>query len=111
MFHRSHHSQGLGLFSKPANAFRASGWSLNQFDPDGLRYVTTISVRVHWLVAAVCLVELVYRPHYGALTYGSYMLLFLAPGFNGFLHHRLRSNRPITWPWLLSQFAMDLFLN
>ncbi len=34
----SHHSRGLQLVEKMANAFRTTDWTLNQFDPDGLRY-------------------------------------------------------------------------
>ena len=33
------------LVAKLAKAFRVTGSTLIQFDPDGLRYVTTISVR------------------------------------------------------------------
>ncbi len=107
----SYHSRGLQLVEKMANAFRTTDWTLNQFDPDGLRYVTAISVRARWLVAALCLVQLVYRPHYGVAIYGAYVLIFLAlTGFNGYLHYRLRTNRPITWRWLLALNAMDVFL-
>ena len=99
------------LVAKLAKTFRVTGWTLIQFDPDGLRYVTTISVRAHWLIAALALVELVYRPHYGVATYSAYVLLFLTLiGFSGYLHCLLRSNRPITWRWLLALNAMDVFL-
>ena len=99
------------LVAKLAKAFRVTDGTLIQFDPDGLRYVTTISVRVHWLIAALSLVELVYRPHYGVARYGAYVLIFLTLiGFSGYLHYLLRSNRPITWRWLLALNAMDVFL-
>ena len=99
------------LVAKLAKTFRVTGWTLIQFDPDGLRYVTTISVRAHWLIAALALVELVYRPHYDVATYSTYVLLFLTLiGFSGYLHCLLRSNRPITWRWLLALNAMDVFL-
>ena len=111
MFHGWRHIQGLRLFSKPANAFRSSGWSLNQFDPDGLRYVATIAVRVHWLISAFCLIELVYRPSYGIARGAAYVLLLLTfIGFNGYIQYLLRSNRPITWHWLLALCTMDLVL-
>ena len=88
---------GASAFLEARHAFRAIDWSLYKFDPDGLRYATTISVRAHWLAAAFCLVSLVYRPHYEVATYGAYALIFLAlTGCNGYLHYRLRSNRPTT---------------
>ena len=111
MSYGSYQSRSLRFFSKAANAFRVSDWTLDQFDPEGLRYVTAVSIRARWLVAALCLVELVYRPYYGAAVYGAYVLLFLAlTGFNGYLHYRIRSNRPITWRWLLALYTMDVVL-
>ena len=46
MSNRVRHSRGLQLVAKMANAFRVTDWTLNQADPDGLRYVATMSVRV-----------------------------------------------------------------
>ena len=63
MPHGSHYSRVLQLVTKTTDAFRVEDWTLNQIDPDGLRYVATVSVRVHWFCnAAVLLVELMYRP-------------------------------------------------
>ena len=63
MPHGFHYSRVLRLVTKAADAFRVEDWPLNQIDPDGLRYVATISVRAHWFVIAVLLFELVYRPY------------------------------------------------
>ena len=110
MFHRSAHSRNLHPVSKVAHAFRVRDWPLNQFDPDGLRYVATVSVRVHWFLSAVVFVETVYRAHYGATLFAAYMsLLLLLAGFNGFVYCRLRSRRPITWRLILAVFTVDLF--
>ena len=64
---------------KATVAFRVNDWALNQVDPDGLRYVATISVRAHWFVIAVLFLELVYRPylHFGVARYAPYPLLLL----------------------------------
>ena len=110
MSHEFPRSRGLKLVSKLVDAFRIGDWPLNQFDPDGLRYVATVSVRVHWFLSAVVLVETVYRAHYGPTLLAAYLsLLLLLAGFNGFVYHRLRSSRPITWRLILAVFTVDLF--
>ena len=99
------------LAARAANAVRMSNIAVNQFDPDGLKYVTTISVRAHWLISVICLVELVYRPHYGVIKYSSYAVLTaVLIGFTAYLHYRLRSNRPVTWHWLLALYGLDMLL-
>ena len=55
MPHGSLYNRVLQLATKPADAFRANDWMLSQTDPEGLRYVVTISVRGHWFVIAVLL--------------------------------------------------------
>ena len=86
---------------------------LSSTDPEGLRSLTINTVRAHWLLLAVCLVEAVYRPYYG---YGSGRFAFYVVatltliGLNGYVHHRLRANRPLTWRWLVAIYALDLFV-
>ena len=109
----SQHSRLLQIVTKVTGAFRANDWALNQIDPEGLRYVATISVRAHWFVVAVSLVELVYRPYlyFGVARYTTYALLLLVlVGFNGYIHYRLLSNRRVTWHWLVALYALDVFL-
>ena len=109
----SQHSRLLQIVTKVTGAFRANDWALNQIDPEGLRYVATISVRAHWFVVAVSLVELVYRPYlyFGVTRYTTYALLLLVlVGFNGYIHYRLLSNRRVTWHWLVALYALDVFL-
>ena len=111
MSNRVRHSRGLRLVAKTANAFRVTDWTLNQIDPDGLRYVATMSVRVHWFFCAVLLVQLVYRPHYGVAVYAAYsLLLLLLVGLNGYTHFRLRSDRTFTWRWILAVCMLDVFV-
>ena len=111
MSNRAYQGWGLRLVSKTANAFRVTDWTLNQIDPDGLRYVATVSVRVHWFFGVVLLVELVYRPHYGVVVYAVYALLMLLLfGFNGYAHFRLRSDRTFTWRWILAVCMLDVLV-
>ena len=109
MSHGFPRSRGLKLVSKLVDSFRLSDWTLNRIDPDGLRYVATVSVRVHWFVGAVVFIEVVYRPYYAAGTFTVYvLLLLLLVGFNGYSHYRLRSSRPITWRLILAVCAIDV---
>ena len=114
MPHGSHrYSRVLRLAGKATDAVRVTDWTLNQIDADGLRYVATISARAHWLIIAVLLFELVYRPYlyFGVARYVPYPLLLLVLiGFNGYIHYRLLSNRPITWHWLAALYALDVVL-
>ena len=113
MPHRSRHSGVLRLVARAAGALRVNYWTLDQIDPDGLRYVATISVRAHWFVIAVLLFELVYRPYLylGVARYAPFpLLLLMLIGFNGYIHYRLLSNRPVTWRWPVALYALDVFL-
>ena len=113
MPHGSHYSRVLQLVTKTTDAFRVDDWTLNQVDQEGLRYVATISVRVHWFVIAVLFFELVYRPYlyFGVARYAPYPLLLLTLiGFNAYIHSRLLSNRTITWHWPVALYALDVFL-
>ena len=94
--------------AKVASACRISDWTLNRIDPDGLRHVATVAVRVHWFVGAVVFLEVMYRPYYEAGAFAVYVLLFLLlVGFTGYTHYRLRSNRTITWRLILALSAID----
>ena len=102
--------RGFRPISTNACAARINDWAFNRFDPDGLRRVATISVWIHWLVAAFALVQLVYRPFYST-TYAAYVLMLLMlVALNGCIHYRLATNRAITWRWILALIAMDVVL-
>ena len=86
-----------------------SGSTLMRLDPDGLRFVATILVWAHWFVVAFSFVQLAYRPAGWPERYVVYApLLLLLVAFNGYTHYRLRTNRAITWRWILGLAAMDL---
>ena len=107
--------QGRGprLLRTAAGVFRVSDWTLNRIDPDGLRYVATVSVWVHWCMAATFLVILVYRPWYGPGRYTAFALLFLVfLACNGYVHYRLAWKRTLTltWRWIFAMCALDAAL-
>ena len=108
---RIHQSQLLQLIAKATNVFRVTGWTLNEVDPDGLRYVATVVVRVHWFFIAVLVIEVLYRPYYGVVTSIAYgLFLLLLAGLSGYTQYRLRSDRMITWRWMLTVWAIDVFI-
>ena len=101
----------LQLIAKATNVFRVTGWTLNEVDPDGLRYVATVVVRVHWFFIAVLVIEVLYRPYYGVVTSIAYgLFLLLLAGLSGYTQYRLRSDRMITWRWMLTVWAIDVFI-
>ena len=113
MTHGSHPSRLRRVFAEASHALQGNGWTLSQLDPDGLRYVAAVSVRAHWLIIAVLLFELAYRPYlyFGVARFVPFPLLLLVLiGFNGYLHHRFRSDRPVTWRWPVALYALDLLL-
>ena len=113
MPHGFHNVRVRQLVKRATATFRVDDWALNRIDTDGLRYLATISVRANWFVAAIAVIELVYRPYldFGVARYASYVLLVLVLiGFNGYIHYRILSNRPVTWRWLFALYTLDVFL-
>ena len=111
MAHGSRYGRMRRLAAKAAGVFRVSDLALDQIDPEGLKYVATVSVRAHWFIVALLLFELVYRPYYGVAKYAAYgLLLGMLVGLNGYVHCRLHANRPVTWRWVSALFALDVFL-
>ena len=107
----SHHSRGLRLVANAARLFRVSDRTFTRIDPDGLRRLTTVMVWIHWAVAVFFLIQLVYRPTYGMEDGIPYWLMLAAlAAFSGYVHLRLRSNRPVTWGWVMGLMAMDVAL-
>ena len=102
-------SRGFRPIRAAARVFGMSGSTLMRLDPDGLRFVATILVWAHWFVVAFSFAQLAYRPAGWPERYVVYApLLLLLVAFNGYTHYRLRTNRAITWRWILGLAAMDL---
>ena len=71
--------------------------------------MANVSVWVHWFIGVLCLVELVYRPHYGVGKYVAYALVFgLLMAFNAYIHYRLLKSKAVTWRWMLGLCIMDV---
>ena len=80
-------------------------------DPDVVPYAAKVSVWMRWLFLLVGVVELAYRPELWFATDKTYLFLSVPlVAFNGFVHYRLRTNRTVTWRWLLFLSAMDIAL-
>ena len=104
-----HLSRFPRLVGMVASTFRVSDWTLNRIDPDGLRYVATVSVWLHWFGAATLLFLLAYRPWYGPGRYLAFAaLLLILVAYNGSVHYRLASNRTLTWRWILALCSLDV---
>ena len=103
--------RGAQMLRTSAGAFRVGDWTLNSVDPEGLRYMASVSVWVHWFMVAVFCLMMVYRPLYGPPSYWLYWLLYvLFVAFYACVHYRLVSNRPITWRWILAGCMVDTVL-
>ena len=111
MFAPFRQNLGSRLFRTAAGIFRVSDWTLTRIDPDGLRYVVTVSVWMHWFIAATCLLLMVYRPPYGPGKYAAYALLLLTlVAFNAYVHYRLVSNRTVSQRWIFALCVLDTVL-
>ena len=108
-----HRNRGTQLIRAVTDVFRVSDWTLSRVDPDGLRYVATLTVWVQWFIVATSFVQLVYRPAYGyeLPRFAPYALvLLLLAASTGYVHYRLVSNRTITWRWIFAIGALDVTL-
>ena len=90
-----------------AKRFSPAIWA----DPDVVPYAARVSVWGRWFIALVSAFEIAYRPGFWYPDGWGYVLL-LAPlaTFNGLVHFRLLTSRPVTWRWMLLLSAMDIAL-
>ena len=94
---------GAGLRRRLGRAVRA--------DPDVVLFAARVSVWARWLIWLVGVAELAYRPELWYSTEKGYLFLSVPLiAVNGFVHHRLRRGRPVTWRWLLVLSGMDITL-
>ncbi len=77
-----------------------------------MHYAAGVSVWARWFVAALLLYVLFQPPFpFPLAKYASNSAAIgLLVVFNGFIHFRLRSERPLTWRWMLGMSAMDVAL-
>ena len=80
-------------------------------DPDVVRYAAGVSVWGRWFVWLVGVFLLAYRPGLWYPGDIEYLTLPVLVGvLNGLVHHRLLTNRPVTWRWMLLMSAADIAL-
>ena len=94
-----------------AHAIRNLLERLVQSDPDVVRHAVRVSVWGRWFIWLVGAGMLARRPD---LWYPEEIgFVFLSASLavvNGVVHHRLLTNRPVTWRWMLALSAMDMAL-
>lgn len=95
--------------------------SLVRADPDVVYDAVRVTVWGRWVLLLVIILMTVYRPGHQLshdiehmppplLTHlALHLLIILVPVVgNGLAHHRLLTNRPVTWRWMLGLSAMDV---
>ena len=103
--------RGLHPIRAAAGLFRTGGSTLDGLDPDVVRYAAGVSVWGRWFVAFVTLFQFAYRFRFWFPNNFEFpLLLIVLVAFNGLVHYRLVTNRPVTWRWLLFLSAMDIVL-
>ncbi len=111
MNHETLYRRGSQIFAGAASALRANDWSRSQSDVVGLRYFVTSSVWGHWAACGLFLYEVSHHIGDETAKYSAYLMLLLPMMvFNGFMHHRLRTNRAFSWLWLRILYALDILL-
>ena len=80
-------------------------------DPDVVLYAAGVSVWSRWFIWLVGVFLLAYRPGFWYPGDIEYLALPVLLGMlNGLVHHRLLTNRPVTWCWMLLLSAADIAL-
>ena len=81
-------------------------------DPDVVLYAAGVSVWSRWFIWLVGVFLLAYRPGFWYPGDIEYLALPVLLGLlNGLVHHRLLTNRPVTWRWMLLLSAADIALS
>ena len=104
---------GLPTTAFMKNEYTTGNWLERLFgaDPDVVRHAVKVTVWGRWLVLLVVLFQLVYRPRFWFPDDMEHLFLHgMLLVVNGLVHHRLLTNRPVTWRWLLALSAMDISL-
>ena len=80
-------------------------------DPDVFLYAATVSVWGRWFIWLVGVFLLVYRPGFWYPEDVELLGLPVLLGIlNGLVHHRLLTNRPVTWRWMLFLSAAEIVM-
>ena len=80
-------------------------------DPDVVLYAVRISVWGRWFIWLVGVFLLAYRPGFWYPEDIEFLSIPVLLGMlNGVVHHRLLTNRPVTWRWMLFLSATEIAL-
>ena len=80
-------------------------------DPDVVRYAATVSVWGRWFIWLAGVFLLAYRPGFWYPQDIEFLAIPVLLGVvNGLVHHRLLTNRTVTWRWMLLLSAADIAL-
>ena len=80
-------------------------------DPDVVLHAARVSVWGRWFIWLVSVFQLAYRPGFWYPEDIEFLALPVLLGMvNGLVHHRLLTNRPVTWRWMLFLSAAELAL-
>ena len=83
----------------------------NLADPDVVLHAARVSVWGRWFIWLVSIFQMAYRPGFWFPDDIEYLPLpLLLAVFNGLVHYRLLTNRPMTWRWVLLLSAVDVVL-
>lgn len=100
------------MLTQPFNLVRDRFWRADWAGSYEVHYAASVSVWARWFVAALLLYVLFQSPFpFPLAKYVPYSVnIGLLVIFNGFIHFRLRSGRPLTWRWMLGMSAADVAL-
>ena len=80
-------------------------------DPAVVLHAARVSVWGRWFIWLVGVILLAYRPGFWYPGDMEFLLLPVVLGaFNGLVHFRLLTNRPVTWRWMLLLSATEIVL-
>ena len=92
-------------------AILTRSWPNMVADPGVTLYAAWVSVWGRWFVWLVGVFLMVYRPGFWYPDHTEFLAIPISLLVaNGLVHHRLLTNRPVTWRWLLLLGAVDVAL-
>ena len=103
--------RGLALLKPGLSALQSRVLRAVRADPEVVAYAARVSVWMRWFLLVAAVVEMAYRPElWYPSDYAYPFLLVPLLAFNGFVHYRLRTDRAVSWRWLLFLSAADIAL-
>ncbi|MXX53177.1 MAG: hypothetical protein F4Z35_04360, partial [Dehalococcoidia bacterium] len=111
---RSHsiYSQASALLTRPFRLVRDRFWRAGWAGAYEVGYAARVSVWLRWLIIAMYAFMYFERtfsfPASQNNAYGALLCVLIV--FNGLVHFRLWSGRPLTWRWMLALSAADVVL-